>query len=278
MVDELLKETERLIEERPLARETLTAFRDLAVLMAEETPRMKGAPVDERLQDIKREEGFPLFARTDLPVDLDSAALLLEKFLTTLQARERSDREGLETALRTGEKDENWSRNLFSIALNDDQEALADIAGGVNLEAQTLKFLAQMALTPSIHALRDLYAPQIDTDAWDHGYCPFCGSLPSISFFDKTGKRYMHCELCGLEWRFPRLKCPFCSNDDHKNLGYFDVEDNEGFRVDFCRKCAQYIKTVDKRVLEKAAPMELENLATLHLDILAAKEGFKSPR
>lgn len=275
MVDELLKETERLIEERPLAAEVLIAFRDVAALMAEETPMMKEAIVDERLQDIKREEGFPLFSREDLPVDLDSAARLLEKFLTTLQSRERPDREGLESALLACERDEAWSRNLFSMVLNDDQDALAGIAGDVNLEVQKLNFLAQMALQPSVQALRDLYAPQIDADAWDHGYCPFCGSPPSISFFDKTGKRYMHCELCGLEWRFPRLRCPFCSNEDHKNLGYFDVENQEGFRVDFCRQCGRYLKAVDKRVFEKAGPMELENLATLHLDILAAKEGFK---
>ena len=275
MGEELLKETERLIEERPLAREVLTAFRDLAALMAEETPKMNEAPVDERLQDIKRAEGFPLFSREDLPLDLDSGAQLLRKFLATLNAKERPDREGLEMALLADKNNDTWSRNLLSVILENDEDALTGIAGEVQLEPQTLKFLAQMALTPSIQALRSLYASQIDTDTWDHGYCPFCGSLPSISFFDKTGKRYMHCEFCGLEWRFPRLRCPFCSNDDHKNLGYFDVENQEGLRVDFCRQCGRYIKVVDKRVFENAGPMELENLATLHLDILATKEGFK---
>ncbi|MBW2093598.1 MAG: formate dehydrogenase accessory protein FdhE [Deltaproteobacteria bacterium] len=275
MADELLKETERLIKERPLAGEVLGAFKDLAALMAEEAPEINETSVDKRLQDIKREEGFPLFSRADLPLDLDSAAELLQKFLTILQTRERPDREGLQAALLACTKDDAWSRNLFSMVLRNDEDALVHIADGLDLEAQSLQFLAQMALTPSIQALRDFYAPQIDTDTWDHGYCPFCGSLPSISFFDKAGKRYMHCELCGLEWRFPRLKCPFCSNDDHKNLGYFDVENQEGFRVDFCRQCGRYIKVVDKRVFEKAGPMELENLATLHLDVLAAKEGFK---
>lgn len=275
MVDDLLKETERLIKERPLAGEVLTAFRDLAALMVGATPATKEAPVDEQLKDIKREEGFPLFARGDLPVDLDSATELLETFLTTLQTKERQDSEGLESALRVCQKDDSWSRNLLSMILKNDEDAIVRVAGDVNLEAQTLKFLAQMALTPSIQALRDLYLPHIDTDAWDYGYCPFCGSSPSISFFDKTGKRYMHCELCGLEWRFPRLRCPFCSNVDHKNMGYFDVENQEGFRVDFCRQCGRYIKAVDKRVFEQTGPMELENLATLHLDILAVKEGFK---
>jgi FdhE protein len=96
-----------------------------------------------------------------------------------------------------------------------------------------------------------------------------------MAYFAKTGKRYLHCELCGQEWAYPRLKCPFCRNDEHETLGYFDVEGEEGFRVDFCRKCLRYLKTVDKRVFEEAAPMELEHLATIHLDILANENGFR---
>jgi hypothetical protein len=32
---------------------------------------------------------------------------------------------------------------------------------------------------------------------------------------------------------------------------------------------------VDQRVFEKATPMEIENLATIHLDLLAEENGFK---
>jgi FdhE protein len=276
MTEEFLRETDRLIKERPQAREVLSAFRDLAALMTEETPTAAKTPLDDHLRDIKREEGFPLFSRADLPVDMDSAARLLRKFLETLRSAKRPDSSGIEAALRAMDTpDGGWNRSLFTAILKNDEAALQDLARGVGLETQVLEFLAQTALKPSIQAMRNLYAPGIDTETWEHGYCPFCGSLPSISFFDKTGKRFMHCGLCGLEWRFPRLRCPFCSNEDHKNLGYFDVERQEGFRVDFCRQCRRYIKTVDKRVFEKTGPMDLENLASLHLDILATKEGFK---
>jgi hypothetical protein len=32
---------------------------------------------------------------------------------------------------------------------------------------------------------------------------------------------------------------------------------------------------VDKRIVEDAAPMEVEYLATIHLDLLANRHGFK---
>jgi FdhE protein len=95
-----------------------------------------------------------------------------------------------------------------------------------------------------------------------------------MACFAKGGERCLHCELCGQEWPYPRLKCPFCGNDEQETLGYFQAEQEEGFRVYFCRKCRRYIKTVDGRVFEEPAPMELEYLATLHLDLAAAERGF----
>ena len=68
---------------------------------------------------------------------------------------------------------------------------------------------------------------------------------------------------------------PFCENNEPKELGYFVSEEEEGFRLDFCKKCNHYIKTLDMRVIDSPAPLELENLITLHLDMLAHEQGFK---
>jgi formate dehydrogenase maturation protein FdhE len=43
-----------------------------------------------------------------------------------------------------------------------------------------------------------------------------------------------------------------------------------------CRKCGKYLKTVDQREFEIPAPLEVEQLATLHLDA-AAVSRLKSP-
>jgi len=87
----------------------------------------------------------------------------------------------------------------------------------------------------------------------------------------------LHCELCGFEWNYPRIQCPFCENRDSEELGYFMSEEEKGLRVDYCKKCNTYIKTIDLRVAEAPAPLELENLITLHLDMLAHEQGFTTP-
>jgi len=43
-----------------------------------------------------------------------------------------------------------------------------------------------------------------------------------------------------------------------------------------CGKCHQYIKTIDFRKIEESDPV-LEDLATLHLDVLATQKGYKRP-
>ena len=275
MTEDLLEQTDRLIARRPVAKEALVSFRELVRLMAEVAPQPGTIHVERRLKDLKKEEGFPLFSRNDLPLDFETSRALMSKFLDHLTTTKREDTEGLKKALEKCRKGSDWANTLFKAVLEKDDEHLTRMGEETDLDPKALQFLAQLALKPSLKALRDAVSKEIDKTGWDHGYCPLCGSLPNMAYFDKTGKRHLHCDLCGEEWPHPRLHCPFCQNQEQKSLGYFHSEEEEGFRVDFCRKCNRYIKTVDKRIVEDAAPMELEYLATIHLDLLAQKHGFK---
>jgi FdhE protein len=275
MIQDLVQHIDRLIQQRPAAKTALAPFRELALLMIQVDPHVKPVELEKGVMDIKQQEGFPLFSKEDLPLDFDAAADLLKKFLEHLGATDRNDREGLKKALKKADDTGEWSGNLFKTILEQDEKALSLIAREVDLDSKVLQFLGQVALTPSIYALRDALSSNIDTDGWDYGYCPLCGSQPDMAYFAKSGKRYLHCELCGEEWVFSRIRCPFCDNRDQETLGYFEAEEEEGFRVYFCRECMRYLKTIDKKTFEEVAPLELENLATIHLDLLANKNEFK---
>jgi FdhE protein len=90
------------------------------------------------------------------------------------------------------------------------------------------------------------------------------------------GAKYLVCSSCGYEWRFSRLGCPYCGNGNHEKLRYFHTEtDGKAYRVDVCEECKKYIKTIDLRELgEEIVPL-VEDIATLHLDMIAEKEGYK---
>ena len=113
MSQDLLKHVDRIILQRPIAKETLAPFRELVALMIQADPEITTAVPEERLMEIKREEGFPIFSREALPLDLDSASELLKRFLGHLGATEREDREGIKRALEYSEAEPEWPERLF---------------------------------------------------------------------------------------------------------------------------------------------------------------------
>ena len=276
MSDELLHQIDRLIQKRPMYKEALSVYRDIVIFLNEIKPEIKYVVKDEVIGKIKVKEGFPLFSREDLPLDLKAASSLFKRLLEHLSSKKRKDKEALEKALSKAQVNSGWLTNLITAFLSRDETVVTSMAKEVNLEPMVIKFLTHISLKPSLNTLKESAGEKIEKDGWNYGYCPLCGSYPDMAYLGDQGKRFLHCELCGYEWAYPRLKCPFCKNDQPKKLGYFVSEEEEGFRVDFCKKCRRYIKTLDMRVIEQPAPLELENLITLHLDMLAHEQGFKA--
>jgi FdhE protein len=146
-----------------------------------------------------------------------------------------------------------------------DDEELFDLLG----------FLVEESLRPSLEVFADRYAEIVNASNWDEGYCPICGREPKIAQLkNDEGEKYLFCGQCGFEWRYPRLKCPFCENEDQQTLAFFTVEDDERYRVDVCNVCNRYIKTIDFRNTKEKPNLDVEDIATLHLDILASDEGY----
>jgi FdhE protein len=276
MPDELLHQIDRLIQKRPMYKEALSVYRDIVIFLDEIKPEIKYVVKDEVVREINVKEGFPLFSREDLPLDLKAASSLFKRILEHLSSKKRKDKEALEKALNKARTNPGWLKNVITAFLSRDETAVTRMAKEVTLEPMVLKFLTHIALKPSLNTLKESAGERIEKDGWNYGYCPLCGSYPDMACLGDQGKRFLHCELCGYKWYYPRLKCPFCKNDQPKELGYFVSEEEEGFRVDFCKKCNRYIKTIDMRVIEQPAPLELENLITLHLDMLAHEQGFKT--
>jgi FdhE protein len=58
------------------------------------------------------------------------------------------------------------------------------------------------------------------------------------------------------------------------SLSYFQAGEGPT-RVDVCRKCSRYLKTRDARRGHAGVPMDVEDLTTMHLGLMAVKEGFE---
>jgi len=81
--------------------------------------------------------------------------------------------------------------------------------------------------------------------------------------------------LCGTEWEAVRLSCAVAGRWIGTPSGSFRLDDADVRWIETCERCKGYVKTVDERKLpegETVFPV-VEEAATLHLDLLAEREG-----
>lgn len=154
-------------------------------------------------------------------------------------------------------------------------EQLAIEVGG---DPDVLATIAQLAARPILKAYAEHLAPALKTGRWARGYCPVCGAWPGLAELRGAElRRHLRCLRCGTDWTANRLYCPFCGNDDHDSLGYFQVEGERRFRVDVCDRCRGYLKGAN--AFDPASPemLAFEDLASVHLDLAALKRDRSRP-
>jgi FdhE protein len=121
---------------------------------------------------------------------------------------------------------------------------------------------------------------------WQRGYCPVCGSLPSISCLSKAGelsseflvggggRRFLHCSLCGLDWPVHRNFCAVCEREETAMKCYLSVKDEAAERVDICNHCNHYLPCIDLREFEAFFHLDTAAVGMAHMDLLAQEKGF----
>jgi FdhE protein len=221
------------------------------------------------------QEGFSLIQKEDFPLDIESSVRLFE----TLCQVGRDANPHMAAQMKKIKEAIDGKRIEFKKLLRGGsrEQRIEEIAEELALDKNVFLFLIQNSIRPSIEAGVEQLRSEVDPETWLKGYCPLCGSLPSLSLLkEEVGKRYLLCSFCGYQWRVERIFCPFCNNKGQESLHYFCGEGEETHRIDLCDKCHQYIKTIDTRNLQESDPV-LEDLSTLHLDLLASQKGYKRP-
>jgi FdhE protein len=221
------------------------------------------------------QEGFSLIQKEDFPLDIESSVRLFE---TLCQVGRDANPHMAAQIMKIKEAIHYKRIDLKKLLTGGSKEQRIDESvKELGLDKNVSLFLIQASIWPSIEAGVEQLRSEVDPETWLKGYCPLCGSLPSLSLLkEEVGKRYLLCSFCGYQWRVERIFCPFCNNKDQESLHYFCGEGEETHRIDLCDKCHQYIKTIDARNLQESDPV-LEDLSTLHLDLLASQKGYKRP-
>jgi FdhE protein len=265
----------QLKRKRPGYGEILEFYSKVRELQDRLKPSLKTDPIrlEKERKDLLVREGFPLMRKEDFPLDVEASIRLFRSLCRIGKAANPHMAGQVEKIRDLLGKKKIDLKKLFDGGVK--EETIGQFAAEAGLDETILSFFLQSSIRPSIEAGVEQLRGEIDPETWRKGHCPACGSLPALSLLKgEEGRRYLLCSFCGYQWRTDRLSCPACDNKDQESLGYFCGEGEEAFRIDLCDRCHRYIKTIDYRNLEESDP-SLEDLATLHLDLLAFDKGYK---
>ena len=274
MLKDALETIEKYKNITPHYGELLDILGEILILREEYRRKMKKVifPIDEGLMETKMTGGLPLIDFSAGTFDLKEPREYFTALLEIAEKRAPGETKEVLQMIQDGTFNfEKMISDSFN-SIEDDNDIAEDIDDDV---IDLVDLFLEESLRPALEKVVEKYGKSIAKTAWAEGYCPICGKEPKIGEIrEEEGRRFLFCTQCGFEWRFMRIKCPFCGNEEQQTLAYFSIEGEERYRVDVCNECKRYIKTVDFRETKEEANLDVEDIATLHLDMLANEEGY----
>lgn len=270
-----LERLDRLAEQSPALRDAVAIQSTiLRAAYAKPLTASVGDIPPDRARD-KLHAGVPLLRGEQVWLDPAAARGLLLDLCRALGRQLGASAAELGAAIEQAALD---VPELVLAVLHGRADGIRERAAGLGLDGQLLCTLLRFSLFPALEQLAAQLAPLRRLATWQHGYCPTCGGWPLLSEYRGLEQtRFLRCGLCATDWALDRLLCPFCGSRDHQQLGYLHVEDDQQRRAATCAQCRCYNKTL--ATLGPIAPIELavEDLATIHLDLIALEHGYLAP-
>jgi FdhE protein len=279
VLDEIKKTANALKKLKP-AYSTIIGFYEKIFEAQEKSAantKVNSPQISSDILSIKSKEKFPLISLSEFFIDINASRKLFKKICKIINKSGTHMSLAAETVFAASENKKLDFNELYTALLNDDDASFGNIASKLKIPKDVLAFITYHSIKPSVSLYAQSVSKYFNKDnPWEKGYCPVCGNLPVISMFGSEGERFLVCGFCWHEWTVTRLFCPFCENKKSDTLHYFFTEEEKEYRVDVCDKCGKYIKNVDTRITDRFVYPPLEQIATLHLDIMAKDKGFES--
>lgn len=175
------------------------------------------------------------------------------------------------------EKDGRVKDDLFHLAAAGNYCRVEEIAFAAGSDAGLLGFVVRSALRTVLAPDLKRKARGCDFSSWRRGHCPACGSKPHLGYVRANEKnKTLCCSFCGQQWTVDISLCPFCGTDGAETEKV-EAKALEHIWAEACRKCGSYIKIMDARASLFSGRPSIDDLASMHLDYIAASEGYTRP-
>jgi FdhE protein len=193
--------------------------------------------------------------------------------------------EAMQSALDDGALD---LVSLSETILAQDERGLKRVAKGLGVSPEILGFVMTQVLGPVLASAAKRIAGDFTLATWKQGYCPICGSWPSIGYLERSkddgglseflrgggGDKYLHCSLCGFEWQFRRGACPVCQKDEPGTIETLYADNETSERLEVCSRCRTYCPCIDLRGIQHTPSMHVAVVSMLPLEFRAREQGY----
>lgn len=166
--------------------------------------------------------------------------------------------------------------DYFRASLESENKTAAEWENNLKISPSNASFLMSLVSRVVLERRAKEITEALDKFDWEEGYCPICGSFPSIALIEEEGgKRFLHCSSCGQYWRFTRISCPYCEKETVQGMEYFYVENKTQEAAFVCDKCKKYLVTLYRAGKVFARDMDISAISLIHMDIIMQGKGYE---
>jgi FdhE protein len=290
--DPIVQRLRALVRESPDLKEAAQPYEAILPLLRDADLPVGTAPLTPDQVRQKMEAGLPLLHDLDLELDIEAVRALMIKLATAVEeaGRKHQPHKLQLPRFRTSSVPDAAARRikaaleehklevgaLMPLVAAGDTDAIASAMRELDLDPALFMTLAQNTLKPALRAWRQQLTPLAKGIPWHKGVCFVCGAAATLGELQENDQvKHLRCAACGADWRFSRLHCMYCGNEDHKTLRYLYAEDRrEKMRVEVCDTCHGYVKVISSFIPTPPEMLPVEDLATLFLDYVAQERGY----
>jgi len=271
-IQSIAKDVERLRQERPHTRPFVDPF--VGVLLAR-TPLVDSLVEEGKGQPAPKPDltklglGGALEPHDTLPLDASGVRRVFEALQQVLVNGFPAVRGDLMNIGAVAAGKEGFLMELARDMLGDRQRFLIRTAHSFGVDPLVLGFWCIQILTPLAMARGRLLRGLVPDGVWNRGYCPVCGSWPSLAHHTETG-RMMTCSFCASRWQVTLPECPFCGAAGP--FGQVAMPGVATERLVICQNCHHYLGEIVGEPFPGMSP-EVEALSLAPLEFLVRQQG-----
>jgi len=215
----------------------------------------------------------PVLQFKDIPIDWTDFRLMVRQtadILRRFETLEPADYDRIQALARDGQ--------IEGVVTSWYESAMAPARRNTDVRTHEKELLDQvmlLAMRPFLARCAEALLPRLELTDWRQPCCPLCGGEPEFAYINPAAERLLICGRCTGQWHYDAIACPYCENNDRKQITSFTSRDGR-YRIYACDLCHRYLKAFDGRDGSRPALLAVDSIATLPLDAAAIQRGYQS--